>query len=102
MSYNFKYKHKNSFFWKTKKVVGHGVDYLEEINIDMRTNSYTNKIRKPIDAMVLYFEDGSIERIPEWSNYYMKLGSDWALVIKNKMEKESGVNIKLNTIEGSK
>lgn len=95
MTYNFKYKHKKDFFWKTKKVIGHGIDYLEEFTIDLKTNSYTNKIRKPIDAMILYFEDGGIERIPEWSNYFLKLGVDWKLAIKSKMEQESGVEVKL-------
>lgn len=97
MIYNFKYKHKNSWFWKTKKVVGHGIDYLEELMVDVKTNSTTNKIRKPIDAMVLYFEDGGIERIPEWSNYFLKLGSDWKLALKNRLEEESNVEVKLKS-----
>ena len=97
MIYNFKYKHKNSWFWKTKKVVGHGIDYLEELMVDVKTNSTTNKIRKPIDAMVLYFEDGGIERIPEWSNYFLKLGSDWKLALKNRLEEECNVEVKLKS-----
>jgi len=95
MIYNFKYKHKNSWFWKTKKVVGHGVDYLEELIIDVKTNSTTNKIRKPIDAMILYFENGGIERIPDWSNYFLKLDLDWKLALKNRLEEESSIDLKL-------
>lgn len=95
MTYNFKYKHKNSWFWKTKKVVGHGIDYLEELTVDVKTNSTTNKIRKPVDSMILYFEDGGIERIPEWSSYFFKLGSDWKLALKNRLEEESSIDLKL-------
>lgn len=95
MNYKFKYKHKKDWFWKTKLVVGHGIDYLEEITIDPKTNLITNKIRKPIDSMILYFENGGIERIPEWSSYFLKLDVDWKLVIKNKMEQESGIEVKL-------
>ena len=95
MTYNFKYKHKNSFFWKTKKVIGHGIDYLEDLAIDPKTNSITNKIRKSIDSMIIYFEDGGIEKIPEWSKYNLRLGVDWKLFVKSKMEQESGQEIKL-------
>lgn len=94
-SYNFKYKYKNSWFWKNKKVIGHGVDYVEELYYDSN-NKIVNKIKKPLDAMIIYLTDGGVERIPNWSNYFLKLDSDWQLFLKNKMEQESGIEIKLN------
>ena len=79
MKYKFKYRHKNSFFWKSKEVIGHGVDFVEESII--QDDKMVQKTRKPIDAMILYFEDGSVERICNWQNYNMRLGSDWKLAL---------------------
>lgn len=93
-TYIFRYKHKNSLFWKSKKVIGHGLDFIEEIFFT--NNSITNKIRKPLDSMILYFEDGSIERICEWSKYNFKLGLDWKLALKNKMEQEINKEVRVN------
>ena len=95
MTYKFKYKHKKSIFWTTKNIIGHGIDFLEDLAIDPKTNNIINKVRKPIDSMIIYFEDGGIEKIPEWSSYQLKLGTDWKLFIKNKMEQESGQQIQL-------
>lgn len=93
--YKIKYKHKNWFFWKTKIVVGHGLDFTDDLNIDPSNNRIINKIRKNIDAMIFYFEDGSVERVPEWSKYQMKLGIDWKLSLNEQMEKETGQKIRL-------
>ena len=46
--------------------------------------------------MILYFQDGSIERIPEWSKYHFKLGVDWKLALKQQMEKEINQEVKVN------
>lgn len=94
MIYKIKYKHKNSWFWKCKTVTGHGLDFIEETFIN--GNTITNKIRKPLDAMILYFQDGSIERICEWSKYDFKLGVDWKLALKQQMEKEINQEVKVN------
>lgn len=93
MKYKFKYKHKNSFFWKSKNVIGHGVDFIEEIIF--QKNEIVQKTRKPIDAMILYFEDRTVYRIPEWSKYEMKLGVDWKLVQKKQMDTEAGIDVKV-------
>lgn len=88
MKYKFKFKHKHSLFWKTRFVIGHGIDFVEEHEFE--NGKIKKTTRKPIDAMILYYEDGGVERIPDWSKYYMKLGSDWKLALKEKMEKEIG------------
>ena len=73
MEYKFKYK--KNWFWKTKKIVGH---------------------RLKDDRMDLFLKDGSIFSIGEWHRYGLFLGTDWLLVTKTNMEKESGQDIKLN------
>lgn len=70
--YIFTYRRK--FFWKKIQVIGHK---LED------------------NTMVLYTENGGIETIPNWDQYSLKLGVDWVLAVKSKMESESGVDIKL-------
>lgn len=96
MIYKIKYKHKDSWFWKCKTIIGHGLDFIEEITFYQNSNSITNKIRKPLDAMIFYFQDGSVERICQWSNYDYKLGLDWKLALKQQMEKEINQEIKVN------
>lgn len=94
MKYKFTYKKIGSFFWKIKTVIGHGIDFAEEVQYDA-ANRIAYKLRKPLDAMLLYFEDGSVERIAQWSSYNMKLGTDWKIALKEKMEQETNQNVKL-------
>jgi len=95
MKYKFIYKSKKAIFWKTKLVVGHGIEYYEE-KILNPSSQLLQINRKPQNSMVLYFEDGSLERIAEWDKYDMKLGTDWVLAIKKQMEKETGTDVKLS------
>ena len=81
MKYNFKYK--KNFFWISKKVIGHGLERKNDGNLNE-------------DRMVLYFEDGSIEVIANWSKYSLKLGIDWVLAQKTALEKETNQKIQLN------
>lgn len=74
MVYIFKYK--RWFFWKKKTVVGHKLD-------------------KELNRMDLYFPDGTIYSVPEWSKCELYLGHDWLLFTKKQMEKESGQPISL-------
>lgn len=74
MNFEIKYKKSNSWFWKKKKVIG------------------LNSI-KDLDRMVLFFPDGSIEEIAEWSKHDCRLGLDWVNFQKKQMEKESGQTI---------
>lgn len=75
MEYNFKCK--KNLFWKTYKVVGHHVD-------------------TPNDRIDLYFKDGSIKSIGNWSKYDLILGADWVLAQKEYLEKESGKEVNIN------
>lgn len=72
MKYIFKYK--KGFFWKKIEVVGH-------------------KILNDLDRADLFFEDGSIYSISQWSKCDLKLEKDWVLALKKQMEKESGKKI---------
>jgi len=77
MEYKIKFKHMTSWFWKKIQAAGH---------------SYN----KEIDKLIIFKKDGSIEEIPEWSKCYVKLDTDFILAQKKDMEKESGIDIKLN------
>lgn len=76
MKYKFKFRKHDAWFWRSRTVVGHGLD-------------------KDIDKMVLYFSDGSQEVIGQWSLHDCKLGTDWLLAAKDKTEKETNADIKL-------
>lgn len=74
-TYVFKFKKK--FFWhRIRKVIGHKLEN---------------------DIMVVYFENGGLRTIREWHKYELELNGDWANCTKKKMEKESGLNIRLAT-----
>lgn len=66
---------KKILFWQKYKVTGHKLEN---------------------GVMVLFKEDGGIETIPEWHKYKMKLGSDWALTVKENIQKNTGVDFKTN------
>lgn len=93
MKYKFNYKKKNSFFWKYKIVVAHSLEYYDE-KIYNNKNELIQINKKPQNSMVLYFEDGSIERIGNWNEYDLKLNIDWVIAIRKSMEKEIGQDIK--------
>jgi len=78
MKYKFRYRRQGKWFWQTKEITGH------QLNPD-------------IDRMDLYLEDGSIYSLGKWSEYDLKLGTDWVVSTKKKMEDESGQNIKLKS-----
>jgi hypothetical protein len=73
-------------------IKGHGLDFIDEKIFQDGKVIQIN--RKPLDAMIFYFEDGTIDRIPEWSKYFYKLGADWELAQKKSIEKEIGKEIK--------
>lgn len=68
MEYKFKYKKK--LWWKSFTVIGH--NYIEQQ-----------------DKMVLYFKDGSIRELVNWSKCEVFLGTDWVLAVKDKMEEHT-------------
>lgn len=81
MKYKFNYK--KTFFWHSVEVVGHAL----ERNPD---GTYNN------NKMVLYYENGGIEVLSDWSKCSLRLGLDWVLAQKEAMEKEAGNPVKLN------
>jgi hypothetical protein len=70
----YKFRYRRRFFAKTRVVTGHRYD-------------------APLEKMVLYFPDGTIEEIPEWKKYRLWLGTDWLLAQKKAMEREAGVTV---------
>lgn len=76
MKYVFKYKAKKDWFWKDLKAKGH--------NLDMER-----------DCMTVYLQAGGLRTISKWSECDLKLGADWELATKEKMEEEAGREIKV-------
>ena len=94
MSYKFKYKPHRAFFWRTlKNVVGHFYDNQSVEYVDENDHRIT---RQPQDRMIVYFEDGSLKAIHNWSRCELELGTDWVLFTKREMEKKAGQPIQLN------
>ena len=73
----YKFCFRKNFFWKKYIVIGH-------------------KYEEKQDKMVIFFEDGGFQEICEWHKCELKLGSDWVLTTKKRMEKESGIDVKLD------
>ena len=75
MLYRLKYKRKGQWFWRAfNGVKGHNLNG---------------------NTLDVFFVDG-IRTIHSWDQCDMKLGSDFMLFQKEQMEKESGLNIKVN------
>ena len=79
MEYVIQFKRKSALFWSKRKVSGHR--YMQEI-----------------DKMILHFQESKIEEIPEWSKHYVILGADFFLAQKQRMESETGVDIKMKGV----
>lgn len=77
MTYFFEYKKSWWLFWKKRKIKGHG--YVEKTG-----------------HMDLFFEDGTINSIAQWSKYDLKLGTDWVLTRLDEMKKQAGQEIVTN------
>ena len=75
MQYVFKYKRK--WLWKSEKVVGH--KYIADQN-----------------KMCLYYEDGSLREIKDWSKHEVALGIDWVQATKKRMENAAGAAVPLS------
>ncbi len=75
MQYVFKYRRR--LFWKKEVVKGHGYD------------SAQNK-------MILYYPDGSVREVSNWSKCEVALGTDWVLSVKKNMEQQAGQSIPLS------
>jgi hypothetical protein len=75
--YVVKYRKSGTFFWTLKKVVG-------------------TRVEKEADRLILFFADGGIQEVAKFSNYDVKLGIDWVLATKDRLEKEAGTNLKLS------
>lgn len=75
----FKFSYKRSLFWHTYKVTG------------FKPNAEANR-------MLLYFEDGSILEIAQWSKCDCRLGADYFHLLHKKMESEAGMPIPLKNV----
>ena len=77
----YKISYKRGLFWKEITVKGH-------------------RYEPQYDKMVLYFADGSIREIPQWSKCEVFLDTDWVLAVKKDMESKAGQSIPL-TVGGA-
>lgn len=69
--------YKKYFFWRKINVIGHKLD--EEKNM-----------------MVLHTDGGGLQTIINWNKYSMKLKKDWVLAVKENLEKQTGIDVKLS------
>ena len=84
--------------WKSKTVIGHGPESFEHTKEEIINGVAKKTIIRGNDnsRMVLYFEDGSLQVVANWNECELKLGQDWVLATKAKMEREAGRDIKLS------
>jgi hypothetical protein len=75
----FKFSYKRKWLWHTYKVTGF-------------------KASPEVDRMSIYFEDGSMLEIAQWSKCDCKLGNDYFMLLHKKMESEAGVAIPLKNV----
>lgn len=76
MNAPYTFKWKSGFFWRSKTVIGHHFE-------------------KEQNKMVLYFPNGSLREIKNWSNCEAALGTDWVLAVKKSHESQIGQPITL-------
>ena len=72
MTYKFRWTRR--LWTRTRVVIGH-------------------KYEDSQDKMILFFPDGGVEEIPEFSKCAVRLGTDWMLATKAAMEKTAGQSI---------
>lgn len=80
MTYTFRYKRSLFSFWRKKEVIGHNIETV-------------GLTKEPTGAMILYLPDGTVYRIPNWKDCYMRLDKSWLFFQKKSMENESGQTI---------
>jgi len=78
MKFKIKYKRMNDWFYKTETVIGSNLD-------------------KDLDRLFLYKDDGSVLELAKYSQLTVKLGTDWVLATKEKLEKESNQTVNITT-----
>ena len=86
------------FDWQSYTVIGHGPERwtVTETTTTNGERAQVTRDGQNLSRMVLYFPNGSLKTIALWENCELELGTDWVLFTKNRMEKESGQDIKLN------
>ena len=105
MTYKFKYRRLNQG-WQEAEVIGHSVITKpvrdaegRRIAIGKDPNGnpvWDTEYDTHQDKMVLYLPDGGVQEICLWSQCEVKLGTDWALAMKKKMEASLGQVIPMN------
>ena len=75
----FKFKYKRKWLWHSYMVTGFKPDHQT-------------------DRMAIFFPDGGILEIPQWSKCHCRLGSDFFAFQHKKMESEAGQSIPLKNV----
>jgi hypothetical protein len=85
------------FEWRSFSIMGHGPENFTETTVKSTDGQrkYETVDAQNRDRMILYFKDGSLKTIASWSDCELRLGTDWVLFTKNRMERESGQDVKL-------
>lgn len=94
-TYKIKFRKIGSLFWKSRDVIAHIKEQAPDDLVDPNSKLIIQRNLRYIDAIIFEFEDGTIERIPEWSKYEYKLGLDWKEFHRKQMELEAGKKIEL-------
>lgn len=69
-------------FWRTEVVVGHHYEAAQ-------------------NKMVLFFANGSVRELANWTGCELRLGTDWVLAQKQVMEEKAGQPITLAAGRGN-
>ena len=64
--------------------------------LEKAKNLIAHSYDKDQNKMLLFFENGSIREIADWTNCEFFLGTDWVLWTKDQMEKEANQPVRLN------
>lgn len=84
--YKFSFRRLGRFsLWRSFRVVGHRSS-ADDVPLGHSSS----------DKMILYFADGGVREIANWSRCELRLGTDWVLAVKRQAEKQSGTSVSLD------
>jgi hypothetical protein len=98
----YRLKYRRGLFWKTEVVIGHTV--IQKIVRDMEGQPVISKATKKVekeydnfqDKLVLFYKDGSVKEIKQWSKCEISLGSDYRKIQEENIAKTTGHTISTN------
>jgi len=79
-TYTIKFRRAGQWFWRKETIIGSNLD-------------------KELNRMDLFYANGTIYSITKWSEYDLKLGTDWVIAEKQAMDLKAAQSVQTN-IEG--